>query len=137
MYLILGEKQQIVMKQYYGASYGYAAWQEANYQEWLLVLHAESCPTQFALMSSTCGICNCGLGSIIIVANSKKPILTVSLHRVRTQHREHALIESILLFPDNDVTPCESSSPNKLPYITGEIWGPEDSACYNTITAQA
>lgn len=39
--------------------------------------------------------------------------------------------------PDNDVTPSESSSPNKLHYIMRKIWNPQDCVYNNTITAQA
>lgn len=47
------------------------------------------------------------------------------------------MIQSLCQFTDNDVTHTESSSPNKLSYITGEIWEPEDGVYNNTITAQA
>lgn len=47
------------------------------------------------------------------------------------------MIQSMFQFTDNDVTHTESSSPNKLSYITGKIWEPEDGVYNNTITAQA
>lgn len=54
----LGLKQGLGYFSCSGANYGFVAWQESNDQVWARLLQAESCATQFALMSFPCDICS-------------------------------------------------------------------------------